>query len=145
MFIAALMLFVYSVKFSENKMLINICAVVLGIIIALILQKSFLDLDLQLKSSYVVPEGYQYEVNEPTDKLGTVFMSTDTYNNIKASADLIQTSGLDREKSYIGVFDYFGKYYLNEIKGSYVIEPTVTVKGFEASQDFVENAYQLLR
>ena len=91
--------------------------------------------DEKLEASYTVPEGYVYVANnEP--RLGECFLAADSYEYISHINDYMNT--LDKERSYLGIVDSFGLYYLCNMKGDSAMEILNTIKGYGAVEETVE-------
>lgn len=86
----------------------------------------------KLRYCYVVPSDYVYVHDDPVSKLGRGFVRANEYKLIQKSWQHVQT--MDREKSYMGIFPYFGYYYLCGLKGAGPIE-LGTVGGYPAASE----------
>ena len=94
-----------------------------------------IDADEKLEASYTVPEGYVYVANnEP--RLGECFLAEDSYAYITHINDYLNT--LDKDRSYLGIVDSFGLYYLCNAKGDAAMEILNTIKGFGAVEETVD-------
>ena len=92
--------------------------------------------EISLSPAYRVPEGYSYISNTSIPKLGSGFISNDTYTTLLNRAELIKKIGPD--KAYMSVPDY-GFLYLFNIKGSGTLESLET-KGRERTLEAIENS-----
>lgn len=121
-------------KFVENKLWIYGFAV---FIMAIVTAEGFGSMEScsKLSAYYTVPENYVHAVNDPVERLGECFVEQESYDTIENTYSYAQ--GLNSDKSYLGIVDNFGLYYLCGIKGDSVME-TNTISGYGAAQETVD-------
>ena len=90
----------------------------------------------KLEVAYSVPDGYIY-INENEPRVGECFFSEDLYEYISNGYNAFQN--MDKEQSYLGLFDQFGFYYLCSVKGGGNIELYETINGYTETKETVEN------
>ena len=92
---------------------------------------------VKLSSSYTVPEGDIYVMDDFSIRLGDCYINQDTYEYIAHINNYMNT--LDRDRGYFGLVDSFGLSYLCNIKGDSVMEIFNTLKGYSAVEETVDN------
>lgn len=90
----------------------------------------------KLSAYYTVPDNYVYVSDDNVEKLGEGFVEEKLYNSIETAYESAEK--MDKEKTYLGVFDDFGFYYLCNLKGDSVIESSRTIKGYQAARETVD-------
>ncbi|MGN0131685.1 MAG: hypothetical protein ACI4AA_04530 [Lachnospiraceae bacterium] len=96
----------------------------------------FIEYNSKLSPAYSVPENYVYVNNDKIERLGECFVEQGVYDSIENAYDY--AADMDRDASYLGLFEDFGFYYLCNLKGDSVIEIAPTVKGYDAVQETID-------
>lgn len=129
--IGAVMLIIYANRYLKDD-LIKYFITCFGLIIPLsCCCWGILNVREQLTPSYTVPPGYEYIKNDKVKKLGTGFMEKGQYLAVENFS-----SRIDNNFSYFGL-DWFGFYYLCNIKGVSVLEAMMTLKGINAAEESI--------
>lgn len=96
---------------------------------------AFMESNSKLSAHYTVPDGYVHVTNDQISRFGDCFVERGVYDAIENAYNYYNV--LNMEADSLGVFDYFGYYYMCNAGGDSVIEAS-TIKGYGAAEETVE-------